>query len=256
MNLKPFFCFYGGKWRAAPKYPKPEHNTIVEPFAGAAGYSTRYSDCEVILVEKDPVIASLWRYLISVSASEILQIPFLANDQSVDDLKVCTEAKTLVGFWLNKGASAPRKTPSKWMRDGSRPKNFWGETIRERIAAQVEHIRHWKVIEGSYDSAPRATATWFVDPPYQNMGKHYKHSTLDFEALAEWTKGLPGTVIACEQVGADWLPFRPFATIVANRSKTGKKTSAEAIYFARNHHIECAYRGCVSTCVTLDVSGV
>lgn len=30
-DLKPFFYFYGGKWRAAPKYPRPEHDFIVEP---------------------------------------------------------------------------------------------------------------------------------------------------------------------------------------------------------------------------------
>jgi len=33
--LKPFWQYYGGKWRAAPHYPKPRHDTIVEPFAGA-----------------------------------------------------------------------------------------------------------------------------------------------------------------------------------------------------------------------------
>lgn len=34
MTLKPFWRYYGGKWRAAPSYPAPLHNTIVEPFAG------------------------------------------------------------------------------------------------------------------------------------------------------------------------------------------------------------------------------
>ena len=71
MNLRPFFCYYGGKWRAAPKYPAPEHDTIVEPFAGAAGYATRYPDRKVVLVERDPVIAGLWRYLTKVSPAEI-----------------------------------------------------------------------------------------------------------------------------------------------------------------------------------------
>ncbi len=36
-DLKPFFCYFGGKWRAAPHYPTPKHAEIVEPFAGAAG---------------------------------------------------------------------------------------------------------------------------------------------------------------------------------------------------------------------------
>src|SRR5689334_5925034 len=74
-SLKPFWRYYGGKWRAAPRYPTPLHDTIVEPFAGAAGYSLRYPDRRVILVDAYPVIAGMWRYLIRVSADEIRRIP-------------------------------------------------------------------------------------------------------------------------------------------------------------------------------------
>ena len=51
--IRPFWKFYGGKWRAAPRYPRPLYSTIVEPFAGAAGYSTRYYQRDIILVEKE-----------------------------------------------------------------------------------------------------------------------------------------------------------------------------------------------------------
>jgi hypothetical protein len=37
--LKPFFNYYGGKWRVARRYAPPEHDLIIEPFAGAAGYA-------------------------------------------------------------------------------------------------------------------------------------------------------------------------------------------------------------------------
>ena len=40
----PFFCFYGGKWRAAPHYPRPAFTSVVEPFASAAGYATRFEN--------------------------------------------------------------------------------------------------------------------------------------------------------------------------------------------------------------------
>ena len=236
-GLQPFFCYYGGKWRAALKYPRPEQDLIVEPFAGAAGYATRYSDHRVLLIEKDPVIASLWKYLIKVRASEVLAIPLLGNDQTIDDLGgVPPEAKALVGFWLNKGAAAPRRSPSKWMRDGLRPKSYWGPEIRARIAAQVERIRHWECREGSYDCAPVVVATWFVDPPYQKAGKHYRCSSaeLEFPLLAEWVKGRRGTTIVCENSGATWLPFERHADIKASSSKHGGKSSAEVIYVQRS----------------------
>ena len=144
--LRPFFGYYGGKWRDAIKhYPKPQYDTIVEPFAGSAGFSLRYADRVVILCEIDPVLAEVWRYLIRVRAKEILSIPDIALDESVDDLDIPQEAKWLVGFWLNRGTSSPRKSPSKWMRDGIRPGSFWGPRVRQTIASQVDSIRHWKL---------------------------------------------------------------------------------------------------------------
>lgn len=148
-RLVPFFCYYGGKWRSAPRYPVPEHDTIIEPFAGAAGYSTRYSDRRVILVERDPVVAALWRYLVRVSPAEIRLLPDVPDGATTDDLSICPEARALVGFWLNKGASSPRKSPSAWMRSGIRPASYWGQAVRERLASQVEYIRHWQIIEDS-----------------------------------------------------------------------------------------------------------
>jgi hypothetical protein len=208
MSLRPFFCYYGGKWRAAPKYPPPEHGTIIEPFAGAAGYATRHPDRQVILVERDPVIAALWRYLIRVSPKEIRGLPDVPTDGSTDDLNVCQEARSLIGFWLNKGTAGPRKTPSMWMRNADnawasgqavRSKSFWGPVVRERIAYQVEAIRHWQIIEGSYEDAPAMPATWFIDPPYQVAGRNYRlHlSPDDYTWLAEWCRAREGQVIVC-----------------------------------------------------------
>jgi hypothetical protein len=34
-------------------------------------------------------------------------------------------------------------------------------------AAQVGAIKHWTLIEGSYEAAPDEEATWYIDPPYQ-----------------------------------------------------------------------------------------
>lgn len=224
MKLRPFFCFYGGKWRSAPRYPAPQHETIVEPFAGAAGYSTRYPDRRVILVEKDPVIAALWRFLIRVSADEVRRISLLGPDQTVDDLNVCEEARSLVGFWLNRAVKYPGRKPCAWMRDEKWARYFWGESVRERIASQVEHIRHWRVIEGSYESAPDVAATWFVDPPYQQAGRGYRCSSrdIDFANLGTWCRSLRGQVLVCEALGADWLPFQAFGAIRSLRGYAGE----------------------------------
>lgn len=228
--LKPFFTYYGGKYRAAPHYPAPRFDTIVEPFAGAAGYALRYADRAVVLVDKDPTIAALWAYLVRVSASEIRALPDIR--ESVDEIATCSEARSLVGFWLNKGAARPCLTPSAWMRGGTCPRSYWGPEIRERIASQVDRIRHWRVICGTYADAPDVRATWFIDPPYQIAGTHYKHGSraIDFADLGRFCVTRLGHVIACENEGATWLPFEPFRTIQANPSKHGGKESAEVIW--------------------------
>jgi hypothetical protein len=221
-QLRPFFGFYGGKWRDTPRhYPRPKHRTIVEPFAGSAGYALRYWDLDVILFELDPVLASVWKYLIKVKPKEILRIPDLSSCETVDDLKICQEARWLVGLWLNRAASAPRRSPSKWMRIGIRPGCFWGERVRTTLAQQVTEIRHWKVHNCSYIDGPSPrSATWFIDPPYQRAGKHYRFgsSGIDYPQLSVWCQERIGQVIVCENEGADWLPFTPLTSVKTTRA--------------------------------------
>lgn len=229
--LKPFFTYYGGKYRAAPHYPAPTQGIIIEPFAGSAGYATRYPDRAILLIEKDPKIAALWEYLIRVSEQEIRALPDIKD--SVEEVRSCAEARSLVGFWLNKGAAQPCRSPSAWMRGGTRPRSYWGSEIRERIASQLNQIRHWRVLFGSYSDAPRCLeATWFIDPPYQVAGTHYKHGSksIDFDDLAAFCRSRIGQTIVCENAGASWLPFAPFLDIKANPSKHGGKSSAEVIW--------------------------
>lgn len=221
--LRPFFSYYGGKWRDAVKlYPKPRYETIIEPFAGSAGYSLRYHQKAIVLYEIDPVVVAVWKYLIGVKPSEILAIPDLEPDQTCEDLKVSQEARWLVGFWLNRAVSSPRKSPSAWMRSGIRPGSFWGERVRNTIASQVESIRHWEVHNSGYIECPdEIEATWFIDPPYQVAGRHYRFGSeiIDYSALGEWCRGRCGQAIVCENEGADWLPFCHLAVTKTTRAQ-------------------------------------
>lgn len=227
--MRIFFSFFGGKWRAAPKYPEPSRNVIVEPFAGSAGYSTRHYRRDVILCDIDPVIAGVWRFLIAAHPNDIRQLP--VKIEHVDEIQGPIEAKHLVGFWLNVATTSPCSTPGRWLRDGTRPNSKWGEAIRERIATQVPLIKHWKIIEASYDSLEKIDATWFVDPPYNNKaGRLYRHKPSDYLALGSWCRSLPGQVMVCEQQGADWLPFEFLGSFKSLEGSRGKHTTNEVLW--------------------------
>lgn len=237
-RLRTFFPYYGAKYRLTPHYPAPQYETIIELFAGSACYALAYPSKKVILVEKYPVLAGLWRYLLKVSEAEVLALPDIQDHQSTDDLNACEEARWLIGFWINQGVSSPRKTPSSNMKkqirglvDGSvRDKSWWGAAVRQRIASQLQYIRHWQVIEGDYTTAPIVEATYFVDPPYQNAGKHYRETFNEFTALAQTCRTLPGQVIVCEAEGADWLPFRPFRKAKSMCGKNNHVYSREVVW--------------------------
>lgn len=228
---RPFIPYFGAKWRAAKHYPPPQHNVIVEPFAGGAGYALNYCDRRVLLVDKYPVIVNLWKYLINVKESEFRALPLVTH---VDDAHgVPQEAKHLIGWWLNHATTTPRKSASSRARQ--RPKAHWGPEVRDALAAQLHMIRHWCVVDGSYAQIPiTSDVTYYVDPPYQDQGRNYIHNSIDFGALASWCRAQHAArsqLIVCEQQGADWLPFRHLRNFQnAGNRKDGRTYSAEMIW--------------------------
>jgi site-specific DNA-adenine methylase len=235
MRARPFFSYYGAKWTLAPKYPRPLGDHIVEPFAGSAQYATFHHKRRVTLVEANPILAGVWRWLIAADAREVLSMPLIEPEQSVDDLNLCQEAKWFVGFWLNTATTTPAKSMSKWMRDYRQlqPGCVWSSYIRQRTAEQIHICNHWEIIEGDYSRAPvQAGDCVFIDPPYiGKKGGYYPNgsASLDYDRLAEWCLDLNAQVIVCEGAGAKWLPFEPFAEARSAQNRSGK-TSSEVVW--------------------------
>lgn len=210
--------YYGNKRSIVQDYYAPEYDTIIEPFCGAAHYSLfgDHWERKVILVDKYPVVARLWKWLVKdATPQEILSLPDLKKGDKVDDISsLCEEERNLIGFFINRGVATPAHTVANY--------SSWNEKTRQNIADTLPKIRHWEVIEGSYEDVPNQPATWFIDPPYQYGGEHYKcpNKDINFAKLAEWCKSREGQVIVCENTKADWLPFRPLVKMSGQKHDT------------------------------------
>lgn len=204
------FNYFGRKARIAGLYPRPDHDTIIEPFAGSAAYAL-HSDHwlkNVILIEKHPDIAELWRWFISpgTTASTILELPDMVEKANLAELGFGppgSPTRTLASL-SSPSADFRKNVVSGWMARG------WS-AMRTRVAQNVHKVKHWQLIEGDYREAPDLEATWFIDPPYQKIAHGYESDRTDinFTELAQWCLSRPGQLIVCEESGADWLPFEP-----------------------------------------------
>lgn len=217
------FSYYGGKKKLAALYPPPKHNIIIEPFAGAAWYSTLYRDKLIFLNEKYDKLYTLWRWLIEESTREDLleHSRFYAGD-TIDRLDIADGHKYLLGYLINRGSAQPKKTVTKW---AAQAKGNFASTVYynlQEIASIVDSIRHWNVMYGDYRDIPNVEATWFIDPPYQSGGQYYAvgNKDINYNELADWCQSRKGQVIVCENKAADWLPFKPFATMNGQRKMT------------------------------------
>lgn len=225
-QLRPFFPYYGSKWSLARHMPAPKHSEVIEVFAGAAGYSTYRGAERVVLVDKDPVIAGVWDYLLHATPDGIMALPDLpAVGDSVDDIDAPPAAKWLIGFWLNRGSATPKRTRTAYSARSDRGQLNWSPRAKERIASQLHALRDWSVTHAEYDViAPRA-ATWIVDPPYQDKGRFYRQKFTEYEALGRFSTRLPGQVLVSEGADAKWLPFEPLGTF-----KTSTGSARELIW--------------------------
>lgn len=214
------WSYYGAKTKLVHHYPKPKHDLIIEPFAGSARYALKYWERDVLLYDKYEVVVRLWKWLQQCSPNDILKLPSLEVGQNIKDMGFTEEEMLLMGWYAGGGVTSPQHKVSKFGAANSK-------SFQKKIASNLHKIKHWTIVHGSFDEIPNQTATWYVDPPYQFGGEHYKHSSkkIDFAYLAEWCKSRDGQTIVCENTKADWLPFKPMVQF------TGlQKTTTEAIW--------------------------
>jgi site-specific DNA-adenine methylase len=231
--MQPFFSFYGGKWKLAERLGPPQRDHVIEPFAGSAGYSVYWEPKKVTLIERDPVVYGVWKFLQRASPRELMRLP--SNISDVDELPnwVCKEARWLIGFWFDHGRDVPTVRRTNWARSPKQSAYFWSETIKLRLASQVDRIRHWTIIEESWEQAPDIKAHWHIDPPYYRASrrKYYRYHSIDRTALAKWCKRRRGFVQVCENDGATWLRFEPLSILYTHRARG---YSVEAVYEMEN----------------------
>lgn len=212
------WSYYGSKSKVVDLYPRPKCQKIIEPFAGSARYSLKWFDRDVLLVDKYPVIVRLWHFLQKCQPSDIMRLPEPTYKQSVESFDISPDEKLLLGFMVAQGIASPQKIVQQFSDIPHEKK---------RISESLFKIKHWKIVLGSYDEIENQQATWFIDPPYQIGGEHYRMSNkdLDYSKLASWSQSRLGHVIVCENTKADWLPF------FAMRQMTGAyTTTTEAIW--------------------------
>ncbi len=227
--MKPMISYMGGKHRLSAKMLPPQHDQVIEPFAGGAGYSLRWEPKEVLLIEKNPKIAAVWRYLISASKQEILSLPL--DFDHVDDLDVCDGAKWFIGLKIVQGVAYPSPRRYSWgNKKNISSASYWNERGRKRVADQLHKIRHWEIFEGSYEEAPDVEAHWVVDPPYHTSGHKYPGTNMDYEHLAEWCMTRKGYAVVHETEGAVWLPFNNFHVTNAMNGNNRSGVSSEVIW--------------------------
>ena len=236
--MRPPFSLFGSKWSMARHYGPPL-GRVTEPFAGSAGYSVYWDVAEVRLYDRDEAICAAWDWLTKCSVADIMAIPCPVRSNE-EWLALPDGPRHLVDWNTHFARSHPSASLSKaylhWANTGEMSKamksrgstRMWDERARNRLVAQKPLMKRWTVECMDYRDIPLEDSHWFVDPPYSNeRGRRYRHNRIDYEHLAAWCRGLPGSVVVCENEGADWLPFEPVGSV---RSADAGRVSREVAW--------------------------
>ncbi len=153
------FNYFGNKARLAKTYQPPQHGWIVEPFAGAAGYScywlTQQPNLQAHLVDNDHLVVEIWRRLLAMDPTELRDYPDPVKGTFTDD-PIYLTATVSGGSWgaAFKGNSYNITT---WMA-----RDFPSKKVR--MAEMLSQIKgRILVTQTDYRNLSNDEATWFVD---------------------------------------------------------------------------------------------
>lgn len=220
------FYYYGRKKQIAHIYPKPQFDKIIEPFAGSAAYSLHGDNwkSDVLLIDLNDWCIKIWEYLQSATVFDIKNLPDMECGDTLKNYSYLSQAeKHLIGLHINPGSSVPKLKCTKASR--------W-KAGKKYIIDNLYKIKHWNIMLGSYDTAPRVRATWFIDPPYFDGGVHYSKSKINYPILGEWIMNRSGQIIACEGGCSppDYLPFINLPKKVNNGGLNKAKRNNEYLF--------------------------
>lgn len=243
MKIGPMFKWFGSKWQSAKRYPAPEHDTIIEPFAGGAGYSLNYVEHNVILWDDDLLVSTLWDWLIHTATSQlILDIPVgLSEGLDIRLLGLTAGQELLLKHWQRTNNVGDCWTISPW---GSKP-GQWTANTRARLAEEISAIKHWTLAHTvDYIDTP---ATWYIDPPYLYNYRYNKNfPAFDYNALVSFVQTISrkSLVIVCEakhpitgQIPG-YLPFVDSHSSVTSRRKTTQSHHSREVVYTRFSHYD------------------
>lgn len=207
------FSYYGSKSKVIDLYPAPRYGKIIEPFAGSARYALKYWDRDVLLVDKYEVIIKVWHYLQQASPADIMGLPEPKYKQTLDEFTLSEGERLLLSFLVARGVAISQYVVQQFSDIAD---------AKKQIVESLEKIRRWEIRLGDYSEVPNQEATWFIDPPYSEMGYKYKYNNkkIDYKMLSSWCQSRQGQVIVCEDSKANWLPFSPIGRLGGAYSQT------------------------------------
>jgi DNA adenine methylase len=237
------------KWVATLGY-RP--STFIEPFAGGGSVGLVVAELgladKVILIERDPDVASVWRtmlgdrwgeltaHILSFRMSRKRVLEVLSSDDEDD---VARAFRCVLRNRVQRGGIL--SPTAGLLREGERGRGlksrWYPETLAERINAihgirdrirfvESDALKVLPTFKRSFDNA------FFVDPPYTANGKGpgirlYRHAEIDHEKLF--------TLLA-QLRGACFVTYHPAAPVKRIGEQFGFKSSTTGMRTTHHRH--------------------